>query len=49
MQYTLKFFWAYRKQHKIAFVKQEGHDDPEITHLYIGLWAMANFKPVALI
>jgi hypothetical protein len=25
--------------------KQEGHDGPEIAHLYIGPWANANFKP----
>jgi hypothetical protein len=24
--------------------KQEGHDGPEIAHLYIGPWAKANFK-----
>jgi hypothetical protein len=30
-------------------LKQEGHDGPEITHLYIGPWAKANLKPGAFI
>jgi hypothetical protein len=25
--------------------KQEGHDGPEIAHLFIGPWAKGNFKP----
>jgi hypothetical protein len=29
----------------LHFAKQEGHDGPEIAHLYIGPWANANFKP----
>jgi hypothetical protein len=28
-----------------SYEKQEGHDGPEIAHLYIGPWANANFKP----
>jgi hypothetical protein len=28
---------------------QEGHDGPEITHLYIGLRGRANFNPEAFI
>jgi hypothetical protein len=29
--------------------KQEGHDGPEIAHLYIGNWAKVNLKPGAFI
>jgi hypothetical protein len=29
--------------------KQEGHDGPEIAHLYTGPWVKANFKPGAFI
>jgi hypothetical protein len=38
------FYIASRVTHK-----QEGHDGPEIAHLYIGPWAKANFKTGAFI
>jgi hypothetical protein len=31
----------------MMFVKQDGHDGPEIAHLYIGPWDGANFNPGA--
>jgi hypothetical protein len=33
----------------IIIIKQEGHDGPEVAHLYIGPWSRASLNPRAFI